>query len=167
MIFTIRSTVNQENMVVDLLKDKVRKEGIEIYSFAVLPSLRGYILLEADSEMTVRRAISGVPHIKGKGVVGKSLMRRKSSALEEDDIEGGEVGVIKIEELEPLLESKPLMKSIKPGQKIELISGPFKGEKARVLRVNDAKEEVTVELLEATVKIPVTTSAEHIRVMRD
>jgi transcription antitermination factor NusG len=33
--------------------------------------------------------------------------------------------------------------------------------------VNDTKEEVTVELLEAAVKIPVTIRAEHIRILRD
>jgi transcriptional antiterminator NusG len=79
-------------------------------------------------------------------------------------IVGGEV---KIDELDKLLESKPLMKSIKVGQKVELISGPFKGEKAKVIRVNDMKEEVTVELMEAAVKIPVTIKAENIRIIKE
>ena len=55
----------------------------------------------------------------------------------------------------------------KAGMKVELIAGPFKGEKAKVMRVNDAKEEVTVELLEAAVKIPVTLHAEHIRIIKE
>jgi len=166
MIFTIRTTVNQESMIIDILSDKVRQEGLNIYSFAMLPSLKGYILIEADNEMTVRRAISNVPHIKGKGLVGSSFMKKRLVG-EEEEVVGGEVRVVNIEELNTLLESKPLMKSIKVGQKVELIAGPFKGEKARVLRVNDPKEEVTVELLEATVKIPVTISAEHIRIIKE
>ena len=72
---------------------------------------------------------------------------------------------MKVDELTLLLEAKPLMKSIKEGMKVEVIAGPFKGEKAKVLRVNDTKEEVTVELLEATVKIPLTLNAEHIRII--
>ena len=60
MIFTIRTTVNQESMIIDILSDKVRQEGLNIYSFAMLPSLKGYILIEADNEMTVRRAIQKV-----------------------------------------------------------------------------------------------------------
>jgi transcription antitermination factor NusG len=36
-----------------------------------------------------------------------------------------------------------------------------------VLRVNDTKEEVTVELLEAAVKIPVTIKAENIRILKE
>ena len=112
----------------------------------MIPGLKGYILVEADNEMTVRRGIANTPHIKGRGIVG---------------------GEVKIDELSSLLEAKPLMKSIKAGQKVELITGPFKGEKARVIRVNDTKEEVTVELLEAAVKIPVTIKAEHIRILKE
>ena len=146
MIFTLRTTVGQESLVVDILSNKMKSDELEINSLCVIPGLKGYVLIEADTELTVRRAITNTPHIKGKGIVG---------------------GEIKIDELSNLLEAKPLMKSIKEGQKIELIAGPFKGEKARVTRVNDTKEEVTVELLEAAVKIPVTIKAEHIRIIKE
>ncbi len=146
MIYTVRTTVGQEPLVVDILGNKIQKEGLAIYSISVIPGLKGYILIEADNELTVRRAITNTPHIKGKGIV---------------------MGEVKIEELSQLLEAKPLMKSIAEGDKAEIISGPFKGEKAKVLRVNAAKEEVTVELLEAAVKIPLTIKAEHIRIIKD
>lgn len=146
MIFTIRTTAGQESLVVDILSNKVKEDALGIYSLSVIPGLKGYVLIEADSELTVRRAISNTPHIKGKGIIG---------------------GEVKIDELSSLLEAKPLMKSIKEGMRVELITGPFKGERARVLRVNDTKEEVTVELLEAAVKIPVTIRAEHIRIIKE
>ena len=146
MIFTVRTTVGQESLVVDILSSKIKKEDLNIYSFSVIPGLKGYILIEADNEMTVRRAITNTPHVKGRGIVG---------------------GEVKIDELNSLLEAKPLMKTIKEGQKVELIAGPFKGEKAKVLRVNDVKEEVTVELMEAAVKIPLTIRAEHIRIIKE
>jgi transcriptional antiterminator NusG len=147
MIFTVRTTVGQESLVVDVLSNRIKKEELNIYSIAVIPGLKGYILIEADNEMSVRRGIQDTPHIKGKGIVG--------------------TGEVKIEELSSLLESKPLMKSLKEGMKVEIIQGPFKGEKARIIRVNAPKEEVTVELLEAAVKIPVTISAEHIVVKNE
>lgn len=146
MIYTVRTTVGQESMVVDILAAKSKREGLEIYSMAVMPGLKGYILIEADNENTVQRGIAGVNLVKSRGVVA---------------------GVVKIEELSSILSSKPLMEAIKPDQKVELIAGPFKGEKARVIRVNETKEEVTVELLEATVKIPVTIKAEQIRVIKE
>jgi len=146
MIFTVRTTVGQESLVVDILSSKIKRENLNIYSISVIPGLKGYVLIEAEDEVTLRRGISNTSHIKGKGIVG---------------------GQVKIEELSGLLEAKPLMKSIKEGMKVELIAGPFKGSKAKVLRVNDAKEEVTVELLDEAVKIPVTIHAEHIRIIKE
>ena len=145
MIFPVRTTVGQEQLVVDILSSKIVKEDLNIYSIAVVPGLKGYILIEADNEVTLRRGITDTPHIKGSGIVK---------------------GAVNIDELSSLLESKPLMKAIQEGQKVEIISGPFKGEKAKVIRVNQAKEEVTVELLEAAVKIPVTIKAESIKIIQ-
>ena len=145
MIFPIRTTVGQEQLVVDILSSKIAKEELNIYSIAVVPGLKGYILIEADNEVTLRRGITDTPHIKGSGIVK---------------------GAVKIEELSGLLESKPLMKTLNEGMKVEIISGPFKGEKAKITRVNQSKEEVTVELMEAAVKIPVTIKAENIKVVQ-
>ncbi|MAG18101.1 MAG: transcription elongation factor Spt5 [Candidatus Diapherotrites archaeon] len=146
MIFTIRTTVGQESLVVDILSHKIQKEELNIYSISVIPGLKGYVLIEADNEITLQRGINNTSHVKGRGIVG---------------------GAVNIEELSGLLEAKPLMKSIKEGMKVELIAGPFKGERAKVMRVNDTKEEVTVELVEAAVKIPVTIHAEHIRILNE
>lgn len=146
MIFPVRTTVGQESLVVDIITNRIKSEELPIYSISVIPGLKGYVLIEAQDELTVRRGITNTPHIKGQGIVK---------------------GAVKIEELSSLLESKPLMQSITEGSKAELIAGPFKGERAKVLRVNQTKEEVTVELLEAAVKIPVTIKAEHIRIIKD
>jgi len=145
MIFPVRTTVGQEQMVVDILGAKIAKEDLNIYSIAVIPGIKGYILLEADNEITIRRGINDTPHIKGSGIVK---------------------GAVNIDDLSSLLESKPLMKTLQEGQTIEIVSGPFKGEKAKITRVNIAKEEVTVELLEAAVKIPVTIKAENVKIVQ-
>ncbi|MBT4192324.1 MAG: transcription elongation factor Spt5 [Candidatus Diapherotrites archaeon] len=144
MIFPVRTTVGQEQMVVDILGAKITKEELNIYSIAVVPGLKGYILIEADNEITVRRGITDTPHVRGSGIVK---------------------GAVHIDELAGMLEAKPLMKTLEEGQKVEIISGPFKGEKAKITRVNAAKEEVVVELLEAAVKIPVTIKAENIKIV--
>ncbi|QQR93129.1 MAG: transcription elongation factor Spt5 [Candidatus Iainarchaeum archaeon] len=146
MIYTVRTTVNQEAMVADILAAKSKKEGLEVWAIALFPGLRGYIMVEADHENTVQRAIAGVNNVKGRGVVA---------------------GEVKIEEIANVFSNKPLMETIQAGMKVEIIAGSFKGEKARVVRVNDTKEEVVVEILEAMVKIPLTLPAEHIRVMKE
>jgi LSU ribosomal protein L24A len=48
---------------------------------------------------------------------------------------------------------------------VELIDGPFKGEKAKIMSIDSGKEEVTVQLVESMVPIPVTVRAEAIRML--
>jgi transcriptional antiterminator NusG len=144
MIFPVRTTVGQEQMVVDILGSKINKEELNIYAIAVVPGIKGYILIEADNEITVRRGLTDTPHVRGSGIVK---------------------GAVNIEELSGMLEAKPLMKTLEEGQTVEIITGPFKGEKAKITRVNPQKEEVIVELLEAAVKIPVTIKAENIKIV--
>ena len=49
---------------------------------------------------------------------------------------------------------------------VEIIGGPFKGEKGKIQRIDSVKDEVTVELLEASIPIPVTISTELVRLIR-
>lgn len=144
MIFTVRTTVGQEKVVIDMLYNKAKQDGLEVYSLVEMADLKGYILIETDSEKSAQILIHNVAQIKGGKVVP---------------------GNINIKEIAGILESRPLMSSIKPGQTVEIIMGPFKGSRAKVIRVNVAKEEVVIELYDATVKIPITIKAENIKIL--
>ena len=48
----------------------------------------------------------------------------------------------------------------------EIISGPFKREKAKITRIDKQKEDVVVELLEAAVPIPITVKMDAVKVIR-
>ena len=144
MIFTVRTTVGQERVVIDILYHKIKEDGLPVFSLVEMADLKGYILIEADSEKTVELLIHNVPHIKGGQIVS---------------------GKININEIAGILESRPLMSSIKPGQTVEIILGPFKGSRAKVTRVNVSKEEVVIELFDATVKVPITMKAENIKLL--
>jgi transcriptional antiterminator NusG len=74
-------------------------------------------------------------------------------------------GASSIAEVQHFLAPKPVVTGISEGDIVELISGPFKGEKARVKRVDVSKEEITVELFEAMVPIPITVRGDHVRVL--
>lgn len=142
MIFGIRTTIGQEKIVIDILQGKIKAEGEEIHSIIVIDSLRGYLFVEASTEAEVRKLIYKAPHVRGlvKGGMG-------------------------ITELEHFLEVKPLTAGIERGDTVELTSGAFKGEKARVIRVDVGKEKITVEIIEAVVPIPVTVDASNVRVI--
>ncbi len=72
-------------------------------------------------------------------------------------------GDIKLEEIEHYLKPKPAVTGLELGAFVELIDGPFKGEKAKIVSIDSNKEEVTVQLVESMVPIPVTVRAEAIR----
>jgi transcription termination/antitermination protein NusG len=45
-------------------------------------------------------------------------------------------------------------------------AGPFRGETAKVTHIDDTKEEITVELFESVVPIPITVRGEQVRVVK-
>jgi len=52
------------------------------------------------------------------------------------------------------------------GDTVEMVSGPFKGERAKVVKIDEAKDEVTVELVEVAVPIPVTVKTKMLKLFQ-
>ena len=140
VIFTVRTTVGQEKLVSDVLEKKLRKEKEEVYSISVIDQLKGYIFVEAKDEGEVRKLIYGVNNVKG--IIPTPL---------------------DFSELEKFFEEKPPSEELKRGDIVEITSGPFKGERAKVVRVDDTKEKVTVEIIDAVIPVPVTLSVASVR----
>ncbi len=140
--FIVKTTANQERIVANLMAAGVRKRGIRLYSILAPKEIKGYIIVEAESNEDIVNAIKGVPHVKG-------LVKGETS----------------LTEIEHFLKPKKAAEQIREGYKVEIISGPFKGELAIVKRVDEAKNEITVELLEAVVPIPVTVKADNVRIL--
>jgi transcriptional antiterminator NusG len=160
MIYVVKVTANQERVVAEMLGREAmarRREspdsGKEVYSVLYTTGLKGYVLVEANSPGSVEDLAMNVPKTKG------ILLRRKGGELDS-------AGTIKIEELEKTLVPRPVVESINKGDLIELIAGPFKGEKARVVRLDKVKNEITVELIEAAVPIPVSVKGEDIKILK-
>ena len=55
---------------------------------------------------------------------------------------------------------------IEEGDIVEMVAGPFRGETAKVTHIDDTKEEITVELFESVVPIPITVRGEQVRVVK-
>ena len=47
-----------------------------------------------------------------------------------------------------------------------MVAGPFRGEKAKITHIDYSKEEITVELLDSMVPIPITVRGEQVRVIK-
>jgi len=158
-IYVVRATAGQERVVAEImyrealsLKDEFEKIGKAVYSVLYTTGLKGYILVEADSPGTVEDLARNVPKTKG-------LLLKKRGDL-------SSAGVVSISELEEILDPTPIVTEVNKGDLIELISGPFKNEKARVARIDADKNEITVELIEAAVPIPVIVRGDDIKIIR-
>ena len=51
MIYTLRTTANREDQVLDFISMNAQKKGIEIYSIIHPHGMRGYIFLEAGTRL--------------------------------------------------------------------------------------------------------------------
>jgi len=138
-VFAVKTTASQERTVADMIANR---EEPEIHAVLAPESLVSYVMVEADGEAVIERVIEEIPHARS--------------------IVPGQSG---ISEVEHFLSPKPDVEGIAEGDIVELIAGPFKGEKAQVQRIDEGKDQVTVELYEATVPIPVTVRGDQIRVL--
>jgi transcriptional antiterminator NusG len=143
VIFAVRTTIGQERAAADMIASRAKKLNLPIASILAPEGIKGYIFVESPEKTIVDKTRSGVKHIKG--VVG---------------------GEVKMSEIEHFLMPRPVVEGMEIGDVVELVSGPFKGERARITRVDEVKGEVTVELFEATVPIPVTVRGEHVKVIQ-
>ena len=89
--------------------------------------LKGYVFIEADGPHSVEKAITGVKHVRSRVP-----------------------GVVAFQEVERYIVVKPVIEKLDENDLVEVVGGPFKGMRAKITRVDKAKEDVTLELLEAT-----------------
>ncbi|MEF8783372.1 MAG: transcription elongation factor Spt5 [Haloarculaceae archaeon] len=138
-IYAVKTTASQERTVADMIMNREEKA---IHAALAPDSLTSYVMVEADDDAVFERISDEIPHMRGV-VPGRS----------------------DISEVEHFLSPKPDVEGIAEGDIVELVAGPFKGEKAQVQRIDEGKDQVTVELYEATVPIPVTVRGDQIRVL--
>jgi len=140
MIETIRTTTGREGVVIDAIVTRIKNKRLPIKSVFCTEDLRGYVFLEGEAD-DIEAAIKGIPHIRG--VVARD---------------------VKLAELEKFLVPEKREIKLDIGDIVEVIGGPFKGERAKITRVDETKGEITVEMLEAPIPIPVTIPSTSVRI---
>jgi len=142
-IYGLRTTANREDQVVDFLVSNVQKKKLPVYAVIRPHGSKGYIYLEAKNKQAAEQAAFNVPYARG-------VLARP----------------IDYDEMKHMIEQEQREIHIIKNDIIEIISGPFKREKARVSRVDKTKDEVVVELLEAAIPIPMTLKIDAVKVIR-
>ncbi|MBS3097391.1 transcription elongation factor Spt5 [Candidatus Woesearchaeota archaeon] len=142
-IFALRTTANREDQVMDFVSSNAKRKGLEVYSIIRPHGMRGYIFIEAASRIDAEQAAFNVPY--ARGILPTPIDFR---------------------EIEHMLKQVKRDVNIQKNDIVEIISGPFKRENAKVTRIDKQKEEVVVELLEAAVPIPITVRMDAVKVIR-
>jgi len=143
-LYVLRVTANREEQVMGFVASNAMKKKLDVHSVIMPYGMRGYIFIEADSRAAAEQASIGVPYARG--------------------ILKNPVPYSEIEHMVEIEKKKEIV--IKKNDIVEIISGPFKREKAKITRIDKTKEEVVVELLEAAVPIPITLKMDAVRVIR-
>jgi len=143
MIFIIKVITNKEERATEMIADRAEKKALNVFSVSRPHGLRGYVLLEAEDRESAEEAVFNLPYVKG--IIGKT---------------------IGYEEIKNMVEPSVTAISIKEGDIVEMIGATFKGEKAKVSRVDKQKEEVIINLLGAAVSFPVTVKLDNVKVIR-
>lgn len=143
LIFALRTTANREDQVMDFLTSNINKKKLNVFSVIRPHGMRGYIFMEAATKLDAEQAAQGIPY--ARGILPKE---------------------IDYKEIEHMLEQVKREMNIKKNDIVEIISGPFKRETAKVSRIDRQKEEIVVELVEAAVPIPITLKMDAVKVIR-
>ncbi len=140
MIFAVRTTLGRENIVLKSISIRMKKNpDLAVLSAFHPGDLRGYIFVEGEYDDIVE-VLRDIQHVKG--LVPKP---------------------VEWKEIEGFMISEKQEVKIAEGDVVEVVAGPFKGEKAKVIRVDENKKEVIVEPLDAVIPISVTIPLASVR----
>ena len=143
MIFAVRTTVGQERNVSNLIAGRAEVNKIPIKAILVHEILKGYIFIEAEGPHVVEKAISGIRHVRSRVP-----------------------GMVSLSEVEKYIIIKPIIEELDIDDIVEVTGGPFKGMRAKITDIDRAKEEVTIELLEASFTLPITVHADYLKLIK-
>jgi transcriptional antiterminator NusG len=141
-ILVLKTQMDQEKSVVDSLASKANLGEKDVYAIFSPPGLRGYVFVEGMNTDRLREKTRDI---------------KKARSFVDGDTN--------IDEISHYLQPVSAVIGIVEGDLVELVNGPFKGEIARVQQIDQSKEEITVELIEAMVPIPVTVKGDSVRVI--
>ncbi len=138
-IYTLRTTRGREKTAIKSLRAAIKNEDYAIQAILYPQDLKGYLFVEGD-QSDIERLVRNVRHAKG-------LIKKE----------------VEIDDIEKFISDEPQEINIEINDRVEVIAGPYKGEPAKVERIDEANQKATIKLLEAAVPIPVTIDIEQLR----
>ena len=141
-IYPVKTTGGQERTVATFVANRAIQKKKPIYSILALDTWKGYVLFEAPNSQVVDESIQGFKHVRSKIP-----------------------GMMQYSDIEKFLVTKSMIAEMYEGDTVEIVAGPFKSMRAKITRVEQAKQELTVVLLDTPYQMPVTISASYLKIV--
>jgi transcription termination/antitermination protein NusG len=141
-IYPVKTTGGQERTVATFVANKAMQKKKPIYSILALDTWKGYVLFEAPNSQVVDESIQGFKHVRSKIP-----------------------GMMQYSDIEKFLVTKSMVAELSEGDTVEIVAGPFKTMRAKIARIDQPKQEITVVLLDTAYQMPVTIDAGYVKLI--
>jgi transcriptional antiterminator NusG len=142
-IFTVRTRIRSERNVGEAIIKRAESKGVNIGTIQYPTALNGYIFVECDNREELNRLIKNVKHAQG-------LLNGETTH----------------DEISKYVKTRKSKKNIYEGSRVEITDGQFKGEEAVIQHINERTSELTVELVDEVLKIPIVIYKEQCKILR-
>jgi transcriptional antiterminator NusG len=163
-LFIVKTAIGSEKRVADEMQARLMGSGSlsailpHIYGILHPTGMRGYVMVESNALHHVEKLIgrSGGRDPKARRGLNQTPLKNAKTVLP---------GEAPLKDILPYLEPKAVTSGIEVGCIVEIVTGAFKGEKARVTSVSETKEEVSMELYEQPIPMTLKMRGDHVRVI--
>ena len=163
-LFIVKTAIGSEKRVADEMQARLMGSGSlsailpNIYGILHPTGMRGYVMVESSALHHVEKLIgrSGGRDPKARRGLNQTPLKNAKTVLP---------GEAPLKDILPYLEPKAVTSGIEVGCIVEIVTGAFKGEKARVTSVVENKEEVSMELYEQPIPMTLKMRGDHVRVV--
>ena len=163
-LYIVKTAIGSEQRVADEMYNRLHGSGSltallpDIMSILHPTGMRGYLFIESSALHHVEKLIgrSGGRDPAARRGLNQTPLRNAKTVLP---------GEAPLGDILPYLEPKAVTSGIEVGCIVEIVTGAFKGEKARVLSVAESKEEVSMELYEQPIPMTLNMRGDHVRVV--
>ncbi|MEM4481305.1 MAG: transcription elongation factor Spt5 [Desulfurococcaceae archaeon] len=144
-IFAVRTTSGRELDVALIIERRVlekrgKGEDLGITGIVVAPGVKGFVFVETLKPAELYKTLQNIKYAS------------TSRPLK-----------IPLQDVLNMLKPKEVVEEVAVGEEVEIMRGPFRGMRARVVSVDKSKNTLTVNLLEAAFSIPITISINYVK----
>ena len=163
-LYIVKTAIGSEKRVADEMYNRLHGSGSltsllpDIMSILHPTGMRGYLFIESSALHHVEKLIgrSGGRDPAARRGLNQTPLKNAKTVLP---------GEAPLADILAYLEPKAVTSGIEVGCIVEIVTGAFKGEKARVLSVAESKEEVSMELYEQPIPMTLNMRGDHVRVV--